>query len=224
LTEKRALKRIKRRFFAGTGYIKHWVVVDKGYAQLYPIHINHFDTNGTFKRFYFNESADDTTLVGNAKQKDVDTIMRSFGINDIKLPHDATPFWIYGRDDDGLISGGKFNVSADSAPKAITASYSDAQHKFTWSGLDSKDSLATEFRILIKKEAPPDVSANSPDVAKDWTPGSAAAFNYTPANNLPFSWTYTPTLGPGLYYWRIQSRDRRGTVTDRDVNYSTFSF
>jgi hypothetical protein len=197
-----------------------WVIVDNGAGKSYPIHINHSDTNGNVIAFFWNEA--DSSL---AHRTATDTIMRNIGI--LEVNH-GWPMWIYGRDDDSLTRGGRFTVFADSAPRAITASYSDATGKFSWSGLDAKDSLATEFRILVKKGSQPDTSANSPDTAKDWTRADDPAFNYNAALPKPFSWTFTPAnCASGqtcTYFYQIVSRDSRGTKSMGQYSSGNFDY
>jgi|GEM_PF-3947237 len=185
-----------------------WVVVDKGYSGAgvkYYAKIHARDTNGTIQKYYWSNNPwpdSGTVTPGDSLEYEVN----------IGTLHIGIPKYIHVRDDDGLVRGGRFVVFADSAPRAITAAYSDAQHKFSWSGLDAKDSLSTEYRILVKKGGAPDTSANSTDVAKDWTPGSV--FGYTePAyqGGPTFFWTYTPSQGNGKYFYQIIARDKRGT-------------
>jgi hypothetical protein len=185
--------------------------VDRGSGINYNLHVNSKDTNGVIVRYYWDERSvfDSTTLPPERKTAD-SLFSRTIGAVEV---NQGWPIWIYARDDDGLVRGGRFVVFADSAPRPIVAAYNSpaAPGKFSWSGLDAKDSLATEYRILVKKGSAPDTSATSPDTAKNWTPGSAAEFWYTPGNAKPFSWTYTPTQGTGTYFYQIVARDKRGT-------------
>jgi hypothetical protein len=199
-------------------YIKEWVVINNGTGinKNYPVHINHFDTNGTIVKYYWNSS----NSIAGATVTTTDTIMPVFT--------SMTPFnlFIFGRDNDSLLSAstGSYVVFPDSAPRPITATSDPITggRKLSWSGLDAKDSLTTEFRILVKKGSQPDTSANSPDVVKDWTPASDAVFAYTPANTNPFTLTYTPTGGTGTYYYQIIARDKRGTKGMGPNSYGNF--
>ena len=51
------------------------------------------------------------------------------------------------------------------------ASYSDQHNRFQWSGMDKKDSLDTEYRILVKKESFR-IRYNGRVYRKDWTRGN----------------------------------------------------
>ena len=209
-----------------------WVVVNNGTPNSYPLHINSYDTNGVNQkpiRYYWQDAVSpfDSNSTNPALDKEKTTIdsttwpIRSGEANKGKT------LWIYGLDDDGFLRGGQFVVFADSAPCAISSTSDPVAggRKISWSGLDKKDSLATQFRILVKKGSQPDTSDNSPDIAKDWTAGSDPSFNYTPANLKPFSWIYTPPTGPqATYYYQIISRDPRGTKTAGQFSAGNFDY
>ncbi len=197
-----------------------WVIINNGYDKSYSIHINSYDTNGVNQkpvRYYWQGAGQpfDTTQAeqpGIFRKTNQDTVVWPF--TDMGTANQSRQLWIYGRDDDGLLGGGKFVVFADSAPRPMTATYNNSQTKFQWSGLDAKDSLATEYRILVKKGSQLGAGdTTAPFIAKDWTPGSDPAFSYTPANALPFTWIFTPIQGSGLYYFQIIARDKRGSIS-----------
>ena len=98
--------------------------------------------------------------------------------------------------------------------------------------MDFKDSLETEYRILVHRSGDggynqPD-SSRAADIAKDWTPGSASEFNYTPGANKPFSWEYAPSDCQSgttcTYYYQIEARDARGSVTRGIFSLGTFDY
>lgn len=93
--------------------------------------------------------------------------------------------------------------------------------------MDKKDSLDTEYRILVKKGSSLEESDTTEEfVAKDWTRGSDPEFGYdnTGSNPLPFSWTYIPDQGSGLYYFQVIARDARGSVSGGNNSYGQFNW
>ncbi len=185
-----------------------FVVVDEGYSGAgvtYYARINSSDPNGSVVNHYWSNNAwpdSGTVTEGDSLEYEVDGSRINTGVTR----------YIHARDDDGLLSGGRFVVFADSAPGAITASSDNVENgrKFQWSGMDAKDSLDTEYLILVRKGEAPSLD-NPEDVAKEWTPGRE--FDYDEEDVLPFSWTYTPDENGVIYYFQIISRDARGTMS-----------
>jgi len=75
-----------------------WTVIDSGVERIYPVHINHYDTNGTILNYYWNGSG--ATL---GRPTTTDTIMRNFSAGDLVVPFNM---WISGKDDDSLVRAG----------------------------------------------------------------------------------------------------------------------
>src|SRR5690554_715546 len=162
-----------------------WVVVDDGYTRSgveYYVKINAYDTNGTIINYYFaNTPWPDSGTVSS-----INSIEHE--VNSLNL-HNGMTKYIHARDDDGFLRGGEFVVFPDSAPGEIVASYSDQHNRFQWSGMDKKDSLDTEYRILVKLGSSLEESDTTEEfIAKDWTRGNDPEFGYdnTGSNPLPF--------------------------------------
>jgi hypothetical protein len=210
LTEKGILKRVKPRFFAGMRYIKHGIVVDRGYEQLYPIHINHLDSNGSIVRYYWSGSTNDTTSPS-VRKTATDTILRNFGANDIAMPHNVIPYWIFARDDDGLIDSGypnrKFYVYADSVPPPpdIIAVTSGDSVKIEWAGKDTRDGNATRYQLQVRL-----ASTATYTIAKDWTAGSA--FTAADVVGYDFRTSFKGGTHSAAYKYKVLAKDVQGSI------------
>jgi len=197
-----------------------FIIVNNDYGDYY-YHPHYADTNGVIDTFYFGQTANMLT----ASKGKADSAI--YNVSDLTVNKGSARYvWI--KDNDGLIRSGRFVVFADSAPRPITAT-SDAitgGRKFSWSGLDAVDSLATMYRILVKKGsqlAAGDTTASF--IAKDWTQGDDPSFGYNSADVFPFKWTYTPTQGSGAYYFQIIARDKRGSISALPLSgANVFSF
>jgi len=64
------------------------VIVNNGVGTLYPVHINHFDTNGTIVNYYWNEA--DASL---GRMTATDTIMRPFSAGDLVVSTYYVDLW-----------------------------------------------------------------------------------------------------------------------------------
>jgi hypothetical protein len=116
--------------------------------------------------------------------------------------------WIYGRDDDQLIGGGKFIVYADSAPPApdIVAANGDGGVKIMWSGKDVKDSNATLYRILLKQGSSP----TNTDILQDFKAGTLYS-----AGDAGYQFKF-PYIGGTIglsYKYKVIAKDARGSET-----------
>jgi len=208
-----------------------WVVVDDGPSKMYPLllHDNVFDTNGVNNkpvRYYINEGSTFDSTSGSAIKSDNGEML--WYVSEALL-HVPVKVQFYVLDDDGFLRGGEFVVFADSAPGEIVASSDPVTggRIISWSGMDKKDSLDTEYRILVKKGNPISESDTTEEfIAKDWTRGNDPEFGYdnTGSNPLPFSWTYISDQGSGLYYFQVIARDARGSVSGGNNSYGQFNW
>jgi len=188
-----------------------WVIINNGAGRPYPVHINHFDTNGTIVNYYWNEAG--ATL---GRMTTTDTIMRSFSQAEMQYP---LPIWIYGRDNDSLTRGGKFIMFADSAPPApvVTFSISSAGGVINWRGKDGKDGNQTKYEILLKKGTTDPVEPT--DIISQYNAGS----NYAAATVGGFDFSYSfITQGTGEYHCQVIAKDARGTISRSTVVISAY--
>ena len=183
-----------------------WVVVDKGVGTIYPIHINHSDPNGSIVYYYWNESGPSL-----GRRTTTDTIMRNFSAGDMVVPFDM---WIYGKDDDSLVRGGKFLVFADSAPprpaSLISSSVSDSTI-FKWEKVaDNKDGQKTQIQIYISEgnTGEPD----QPLFSEPLPTLNDARFGEETISTLHATYTFKCPFS-GLGRWRIVLQDARGSET-----------
>jgi len=183
-----------------------WVIINNGAGKPYPVHINHFDTNGTIINYYWNEA--DSTL---GRATTTDTILRSFSI--LEMNH-GFPMWIYGRDNDSILRGGKFIVFDDSAPPKpnILNPPSGGITSLTlrWINDDAKDLDNTQFQVMIGYGA----GVQPTTILQTYQAGK----NYIRSGS-EYRFTFTPTSS--IFSVKVLSKDARGSTSESDVqNYS----
>ncbi len=191
-----------------------WVVVDKQPGQDFTLHINCFDTNGVFTRFYWQETSPFDTTSGSCVKTNDSTRTRIIGSPLVNVGWNS---WIYGRDEDNILGGKQFIVYADSIPRQVTGLSADMQDggdsvRLMWGlELDEKDNLETEVKLMIKYS-----NVGDPDsTLLDFT--AAGDFGVTQIGSdwyRYFKFGKTQT-GPAL--WRVVLRDKRGSETESDV-------
>ena len=196
-----------------------WVVVDDGVNKNYPLNLvdNAYDSNGINNRpvrYYINDGEIfDSTHISAKKSSDGNF---EWYVDEDRVNTNPKRIQFYVLDDDGFLRGGEFVVFADSAPGEIVATHDAATYGRTisWSGMDKKDSLDTEYRILVKLGSSLEESDTTEEfIAKDWTRGNDPEFGYEPSAPKPFSWTYIPDQGNDTYFYQVIARDARGSVS-----------
>jgi hypothetical protein len=201
---------------AGTPFDTIWTVTNNGTGVFYNVHVNSRDTNGTIPRYYWSEEATfDSTSVNTTKTND-SLFSRRFSAGDLVVP---VNMWIYGRDDDGLLRGGKFVVFADSAPPApvVTFSISAGGGIINWRGKDTKDGNLTQYEILLKKGTTDPVEPTN--IISQYNAGS----NYSAATVGGFDFSYSfITQGSGEYHCQVIAKDARGTISKSTVVISAY--
>ena len=192
-----------------------WVIINNGAGRPYPVHINHFDTNGTIVNYYWNEAG--ATL---GRMTATDTIMRSFSQAEMQYP---LPIWIYGRDNDSLTRGGKFIMFADSVPPAPVINAVTAVDSITiyFKNKDAKDGNLTQYRVLMHDGSEPD-STRPADILSDWKSGYRIADN-SPTFDFMIKFKLTANTPQHLYYYQVHARDARGSVSP-STNGHIFSY
>ena len=184
-----------------------WVVVDTGFGDYY-YRPQYSDTNGVIDTFFFG--IDNT--ISTATKSTADSAL--LNIDHSRL-HIGVYRYIWVKDDDDLVRGGKFVVFADSAPpkpislNAVMNAGSDSI-LFMWGmSLDNKDSLATKAKIEICFGT----EWTTGTTIKDWTPASQFAIvNYGGDKRL-FAFKKEQT---GDILWRVTFMDARGTQSISD--------
>jgi hypothetical protein len=191
-----------------------WVVIDRGAGIDYHIHVNNYDTNGVIQKFFWNESGEG---IGGADSTTVDSFPRRIGVNDV---NHIIPMWIYGRDDDGLVggnvTGNGFVVFADSAPPAASIvsptnsvpfiGHVDDSVTLTWYGLDTHDSLQTQFQISI-------VSPSAQETVVQPYQAASSFSHALAGGHEEITFTYKHTYGTGVFDWKVKSLDARGSLS-----------
>jgi len=165
------------------------------------------DSNGHCATFQWDLDADGTI---NATTTTTTTWVQGFLANQARLARVLT------KDDDSIMSRSlTFYVYPDAPPPPATTTPSDALpgvRKISWKKMDVKDSLATQFQILVHKEGvggyDDPIEGNPADLASDWKAGSQYEAGM---NDYTCGYTYTPTLGTGTYFYMVISRDARGS-------------
>jgi hypothetical protein len=181
--------------------------VDRGFGT-YHYGVNHYDTNGTITKYYWSLSNDTAA----ATKTDADSM--TIDIDETRI-NKGFARYVWAKDDDGLVRGGRFVVFADSAPPVPTVGAVKAGDsiRVEWFDHDKKDSCFTEFRILYKKTASPSPAPTlaEADSLTGWLPG-LSAFNYIESTK-GYSYTFKPTGGTGYYFFQVIARDARKTKT-----------
>jgi hypothetical protein len=175
------------------------VVVDKDYGTYY-YRPNHNDSNGVIQRYYFGSNSDTNAAFYKGPLDSA-----QYAVTDLVINKGATQY-IFGRDDDQYIGGGKFIVYADSAPPMpdIIATNGDGGVKLMWSGKDVKDGDATQYRILLKQG----VSPTNTDVLQNYKAGTL----YTAGDaGYQFKFAFTGGTTGSVYKYKIIAKDARGT-------------
>jgi hypothetical protein len=170
-----------------------WVVVKNGPGNYY-YNANYYDTNGTIDTFYFSTS---NNLPSATAFYRVDSAMITISEDLCNSYLGARYIWV--KDDDGLISGGKFFVSADSAPPEPTLGNVTIQGdsvKLAWENSDLKDGDLTLFQIQC------DTNSSPVTIVK--------AFGTCRKSGTEFYYWYHPPLS-GKFRWKITAKDARGS-------------
>ena len=185
-----------------------FIVVNKGYSgsnAIYYAHVNGYDTNGTIQKYYWsNNPWPDSGNVG-----PFDSMKYDVGKARINTGEE---YYVYGRDDDGNVNGGKFIIFADSAPpppSVFDREFVGDSVRLLWNRvLDKKDSLGTQVKIMITYG-----STGEPDqVLSPYQ--SASKFATSGPNSEYFSYTFKPGAQSGTSVrWRVWLKDTRGSET-----------
>ena len=203
-----------------------WTIINNGIPASYSIHVNSYDTNGTnFKpiRYYWQDAsaAFDSTNTNTAIDKaatDKDTANWPFRSGETNK---GKALWIYARDNDQLVRGGKFIVYADSAPPAPIISHNAASSPITiyWSGKDAKDSMQTEYKVLLKDGADPNENA---DTVTNFRAGTTFSNATTDGYDFKITAPLTSNTPKHIYHYEVIARDKRSTISRSVIQ--TFSF
>jgi hypothetical protein len=185
-----------------------FIVVNKGYSgsnATYYAHVNSYDTNGTIQKYYWSNNPWPDS--GNVESLD----SMKFDIGKARI-NTGEEYYVYGRDDDGNVNGGRFIIFADSAPpppSVFDREFVSDSVRLLWNRvLDKKDSLGTQVKIMITYG-----SAGEPDqVLLPYQ--SASKFATSGPNSEYFSYTFKPGAQSGTSVrWRVWLKDARGSET-----------
>jgi hypothetical protein len=190
--------------------------------------VNSFDTNGTVVKYYwdFNSANGLDTNVTAQYKTDVDSLTFTIPPSGVNIPFKMAAL---AKDDDGLVAIDTFFLLPDESPPTTTTT-SDAQagvRKISWKNKDAIDGVATEYKIVIKKEG--SNSFDSVTVADESNPAyivqdfKAGSLYESGTTGYEFGYTYTPTAGNGTYHYRIIARDKRGSLS-RTLGDPNFGF
>jgi len=120
-----------------------------------------------------------------------------------------------------LIQKKKFNIYVDAPPQVPvlldpvngTKTFSvNSPVTFEWKGHDVHDSLTTKFSVFVRTPG-----------STDYTLIQNPVITVTLVDAVPhFKYTFTNTVTPGSYSWRVVATDQLGSVTssEPDVNSS----
>lgn len=188
-----------------------WVkVVDKGPGNYY-YKPKYADSNGTIQKFYFGLSNN----LASATESTVDSSTIPIDENDINIVAGIRYIWV--KDDDGLVRGGRFLIYADSAPpqpepiEPVNASSDTGNVTFKWKGFDVHDKAETLFRVMYYKGTMSPAPVNDMNFIK----GTGLAFN-----SADTSFSYTgKSLPAGTLNWFVIAKDINGMESVSDTLY-----
>lgn len=198
-----------------------WVVVDNGSGNIYTLHINSYDINGTILRYYWQETEHFDSSASSCTKTNDSTRTRLISQPEMHMP---IKMWIYGLDDDHVRGGGRFVIYPDSVPPAPSVAHRVSTEKVTifWSGKDAKDQDNTQYRVVMKIGAP--ITENDENNPFYIISDFKAGLEYeSGAPNNDFSFTCVPKHGSGTYYYKVLARDARGSVA-KDTTEHSFTF
>jgi hypothetical protein len=176
-----------------------WLIVDNGYGDYY-YKPNYADTNGVIDTFYFG--ANSSISQATAKYR-IDSAAIDINENTVNK---GTSRYIWVKDDDGLVRGGRFVVFADSAPPTPSLGSHTISHdsvKFVWENADYKDGDSTKFKILFDTNNPPTT------VVKD--------FGTCKKVGTEFYFWYHPSVS-GKYRYKVIAKDARNSESPSVVS------
>ena len=182
----------------------------------YNLHISASDTNGTFSQFYWSAASPwDTT---NATKSD-SNLSQYISTNDINLGYKMA---VFGKDDDGNVSGDTFWLYPDAPPPAPTINAVVGTDSITiyWLGKDAKDLNQTQYRVLLHDGSEPDSSVPA-DILSNWKAG------YRVSDDSGYDYMYrfklTANTPKHLKYYQVHARDARGSISPSTTGH-TFSY
>jgi hypothetical protein len=157
------------------------------------------DSNGSCSIYYWDFYDD-----GGVNSVTTTTTSNGFAAN---TPVDLR---VWCKDDDSLTSAPLVCVVYPDAPPPAATCIADKPGDGTlivyWSNKDVHDGDATEYRILYKKGGSPAET----DILVDYRAGSQ--YESGSAQGYDYRYVFTPTDGNGSYYFKVRSRDARGST------------
>ncbi len=183
------------------------------------IPISSYDTNGTLKNYFWKFNAPFDT--SSATQTGTDSIYRNYNIV-APLVNSGFQMAVFGKDDDGNVSGDTMWLYPDAPPPAPVINAVTASDSITiyFKNKDAKDGNATQYQILVHDGSEPD-STLPADIQSNWKSGYRVSddsfYDYMFKFKLPAN---TPKHG---YYYQVHARDARGSVTSSTIGH-TFSY
>jgi len=191
-----------------------FLIVDRGYSDYY-YRPKYADTNGVIDTFYFGQQ-ENITLANKGK---ADSAV--INIDENRINKGSTRY-IWVKDDDGLVRGGRFVVFADSAPPRPTdfngmQPVSDSV-VLKWNKVqDYKDGMQTKVQILYCYNSgctptdslfPSNALPTLTEIESRWGTASGGTWNVVKLKKDPTK--QTGTFGR----WRVILVDARGTASE----------
>jgi hypothetical protein len=127
---------------------------------------------------------------------------------------------VFGKDDDGNVAGDTFWLYPDAPPPAPTINAVAGTDSVTiyWLGKDVKDGNMTQYRVLLHNNGEPD-STITADILSNWKSG----YRVSDLPQFDFMLKVKVAHSVNLYYYQVQARDARGSVTPSTTGH-TFSY
>jgi PKD repeat protein len=182
------------------------------------LRISHYDTNGTIQTFYWAMSSISGLDTSHVYAKgSADSLIYNIPQTSVNLSFQMA---VFGKDDDGNVSGDTFWLFPDAPPPAptINAVAGTDSVMIYWLGKDVKDGNMTQYRVLLHNNGEPD-STITADILSNWKSG----YRVSDLPQFDFMLKVKVAHSVNLYYYQVQARDARGSVTLSTTGH-TFSY
>jgi hypothetical protein len=182
------------------------------------LRISHYDTNGTIQTFYWAMSSISGLDTSHVYAKgSADSLVYNIPQTSVNLSFQMA---VFGKDDDGNVAGDTFWLYPDAPPPAPTINAVAGTDSVTiyWLGKDVKDGNMTQYRVLLHNNGEPD-STITADILSNWKSG----YRVSDLPQFDFMLKVKVAHSVNLYYYQVQARDARGSVTPSTTGH-TFSY
>jgi hypothetical protein len=129
---------------------------------------------------------------------------------------------VFGKDDDGNVSGDTFWLYPDAPPPVPTVTAIAGTDSITiyWKGKDFHDGSLTQYEALLHDGSNPDTTRPQ-DIISAWKSGYRIADN-SPTFDYMMKFKLTANTPQHLFYYQVLAHDARGSISPSVI--STFAY